>query len=144
LSKALICLASGEPGKDNVNFSGRLLRHIGAEATLMTVITKHEEDEEQETRIQRFLTAGKNSLARFGVNADTCIVKGDLITAIKEQLENEAYDLVVLGAPLPNPGGKTSFQSTVGAILSSVEHCSFLIIRSRQYQRLQNRYRRNL
>jgi len=144
LSKALICLASGEPGKDNVNFSGRLLRHLGADATLMTVITNLADEKEQQTRIQRFLTAGKNSLARFGVKSDIKILKGELITAIQEQLNKEAYDLVVLGAPLPDGTGKVSFHNTIGSIMSAVENCSFLIIRSRQYQRMQNRFRRNL
>jgi sulfate transport system ATP-binding protein len=144
LSKALICLASGEPGKDNVNFSGRLLRHLGAEATLLTVITGRLEEDDQGSRIQRFLTAGKNSLSRFGVSANTKIVVGDLIPTIQEQLKQEAYDLVVLGAPLPNSLGKINCQSTIGPVLSAVENCSFLIIRSRQYQRMQNRFRRNL
>jgi len=144
LSKALICLASGEPGKDNVNFSGRLLRHLGAEATLLTVITNPIDEEVQYRRIQRFLTAGKNSLARYGVKADTKIKKGELIPAIQEQLEKNPYDLLVLGAPLPDGTGKVNFQSTIGSILSAAENCSFLIIRSRQYQRLQNRFRRNL
>ncbi len=144
LSKALICLASGEPGKDNVNFSGRLLRHLGADATLLTVITDPSEEEAQQTRIQRFLTAGKNSLVRFGVNADIKIVKGELISAIKDMLAKGSYDLVVLGAPLPNGTGKVNIQSTIGLILSAAENCSFLIIRSRQYQRLQNRFRRNI
>ena len=144
LSKALICLASGEPGKDNVNFSGRLLRHLGADATLMTVITNLADEKEQQTRIQRFLSAGKNSLARFGVKSNIKILKGELITAIQEQLNKEAYDLVVLGAPLPDGTGKVSFHNTIGSIMSAVENCSFLIIRSRQYQRMQNRFRRNL
>lgn len=144
LSKALILLASGEPGKDNVNFSGRLLRHLGADATLMTVITNPTEEELQNTRIQRFLTAGENSLARYGVMSDTKILKGELITAIQEQLNNGSYDLVVLGAPLPDGTGKVNFYNALGSILSSVEDCSFLIIRSRQFQRMQNRLRRNL
>jgi sulfate transport system ATP-binding protein len=144
LSKALICLASGEPGKDNVNFSGRLLRHLGAEATLLTVITNPMDEEGQQRRIQRFLTAGKNSLARYGVHSDTKIKRGELIPALKEELEKEPYDLVVLGAPLPNITGKVNFQSTIGSILSSLDNCSFLIIRSRQFQRLQNRFRRNV
>jgi nucleotide-binding universal stress UspA family protein len=137
-------LASGEPGKDNVNFSGRLLRHLGADATLMTVITNPTEEELQNTRIQRFLTAGQNSLARYGVMSDTKIIKGELITAIQEQLNNGSYDLVIVGAPLPDGTGKVNFHNALGSILSSVANCSFLIIRSRQYQRLQNRLRRNL
>ncbi|MDY6845832.1 MAG: ATP-binding cassette domain-containing protein, partial [Chloroflexota bacterium] len=144
LSKALICLANGEPSKDNVHFSGRLLRHLGAEATLMTVITNDSNDNFQETRIERFLTAGKNSLSRFGVNANIQIRKGHLISAIQEEMKNEVYDLVVLGMPLPDASGKPDLHVTIGPILSTLKNCSFLIIRSRQYQRMQNRFRRNL
>jgi len=144
LGKALICLESGEPGKDNVAFAGRLLRHLGADATLMTVITNEAQDDSQQRRIERFLLAGKNSLARFGVNADIQIRTGQLISAIQEELKAEAYDLLVLGAPLPGAFGKVDLHGTIGAILNAVEDCSFLIIRSRQFQRLQNRFRRNL
>src|SRR5262249_10121552 len=36
--RALICIAKGEPGKEDVLFAGRLLRHLGAEATVFTVL----------------------------------------------------------------------------------------------------------
>src|SRR5574339_55238 len=38
MEKALVCAASGEPGKDDVLFAGRLLRHVGAQAKLLTVV----------------------------------------------------------------------------------------------------------
>ena len=143
LSRALICLASGEPGKDNVLFAGRLLRHLGAEATLLTVIGKDEFGDGSHNRIERFLAGGQNSLARFGVPAQTRIKQGELIASIKEEMEGMAYDLVVLGAPLPADHGKTILSGVIGSILNHIEDCSFLIIRSHQYQRLQQRYRRN-
>ena len=37
-TQALICVASGEPGKDDVLFAGRLVRHLGADATLLSVL----------------------------------------------------------------------------------------------------------
>src|SRR5512134_2832056 len=37
--KALVCVATGEPGKDDVLFAGRLLRHVGAQAKLFTVVS---------------------------------------------------------------------------------------------------------
>ena len=145
LSKALICLASGEPGKDNVLFSGRLLRHLGAEATLLTVIPKSTRGEQSPTRIERFLANGQKSLARFGVPAKTLIRKGDLLQIVQNEIKENQYDLVVLGAPLPNQMNKPgSINGVTEPILSSLEGCSFLIIRSRQFQRLQNRFRRNI
>ena len=142
LRKALICLASGEPGKDTVTFAGRLLRHMGAEATLMTVIPENLKNDSFQTRVERFLADGQKSLARFGVAAQTRIRKNSLLDAIREELDSVEYDLVVLGAPLPDTQGHSSFEGIIGSILLSEENCSFLIVQSRQYQRLQNRYRR--
>lgn len=144
LRKALICLASGEPGKDNVAFAGRLLRHVGAEATLLTVVSNTPKKEVPLARIERFLADGKKSLARFGVDSQVRIRKGDLLQAIKEELNTDNYDLIVLGAPLPDQSNKSNLNGVTGSIISSIEDCSFLIIRSRQFQRLQNRYRRNI
>ncbi len=141
LSKALICLASGEPGKDTVLFAGRLLRHMGAEATLMTAVadtptgTSDLRADFSQSRIDRFLTNGQHSLARFGVAAKTIIKDGDLSTAVKDELQKEPYDLVVLGAPLPDRQGHVDFSGVIGSILSTVENCAFLIIRSHYYQR---------
>ena len=140
LSRALICLESGEPGKDNVDFAGRLLRHMGAEATLMTAISFSTSSEDPFHRIERFLTAGKNSLARFGVQSKIRIRTGDLLPAIQEELQQEDYDLIVLGAPLPDKYRKPNLSGLLGNVISSVADCSFLIIRSRQYQRLQTRH----
>jgi hypothetical protein len=78
------------------------------------------------------------------VDANIQIRTGPLISAIQEEMKTEAYDLLVLGAPLPNAYGKVDLHGTIGTILNAVENCSFLIIRSRQFQRLQNRFRRNL
>lgn len=139
LSRALICLESGEPGKDNVNFSGRLLRHVGAEATLLTIIPDDIEQEDTLRRVDRFLTAGQNSLARFGVPANKKIERGELLDTIKKEVLFGHYDLVVLGAPLPNQVGKANLTGIIGSILTNIQDCSFLIIRSHQYQRLQNR-----
>jgi len=138
LNKALICLASGEPGKDTVNFAGRLLRHMGSEATLMTILSTHEKDNYPQNRVERFLQAGKNSLARFGVPATIKWTKGDLITEIQKECGQSDYDLIVLGAPLPEQQGQLSMSGVIGSILSSVQNSSFLIVQSRQYQRMQN------
>jgi len=141
LNKALICLASGEPGKDTVNFAGRLLRHLGAEATLLTVIPEQAKHDFPQSRVERFLQDGQNSLARFGVLSRAKILKGDILGGIQTEHEQGAYDLVVLGAPLPAQPGQLNLSGAIGSILSSVENCSFLIVQSRQYQRLQNRLR---
>jgi len=142
LSRALICLASGEPGKDTVNFAGRLLRHMGAEATLLTVIPEDAKDDQPKNRVERFLAGGQNSLARFGVSSQAKIKSGALLSAVQEEMQQAEYDLVVLGAPLPDQQGQPGLGGAIGAIISSVENCSFLIVQSQQYQRLQSRLRR--
>jgi ABC-type Fe3+/spermidine/putrescine transport system ATPase subunit/nucleotide-binding universal stress UspA family protein len=144
LSKALICLESGEPGKDNVIFAGRILRHMGADATLMTVVPSYMDGGETYDRVERFLAGGQKSLARFGVPAKVKIKKGELLPAVLEELRTEEYDLIVLGAPLPDLSGKTSMLGAVSSVLSNVEDCSFLIVRSHQFQRLQTRFWRKL
>jgi sulfate transport system ATP-binding protein len=132
IGKALICVASGEPGKDDVLFAGRLLRHVGADATLMTVLpgSAHE----LEDRAERFLMSGLNSLSRFGITAQSRIKHGDLLSAVQEELQTADYDLVVLGAPMPDRQGRINLDGPVGSIISAVEKCSFLIVRSHQYE----------
>jgi len=144
LGKALICLASGEPGKDTVTFAGRLLRHLGAEATLMTVIPESSQGDYLLDRVERFLADGQKSMSRFGIPAQTRIRVGDLTSAVHEELKEADYDLIVLGAPLPRHQGGFTLTGVAGDIITSVENCSFLIVRSHQSLRLQNRFRREL
>ena len=140
IRRALICLASGEPGKDTVVFAGRLLRHLGASATLITVVSIAEKDDPSTDRIGRFLSAGQNSLARFGVPGNTTIRKGDLIPIIQEEVNDGGYDLVVLGASLPDASGGRGLDGMMGRILNTLEGCSFLIVQSRQYRRMKTKF----
>jgi hypothetical protein len=144
LSKALICLASGEPGKDTVLFAGRLLRHLGADATLLTVLPEGMPNNLPPSRIDRFLSAGQQSLARFAVSSKTLVKTGGFLPAVQDVMREEPHDLVVLGAPLPDRHGQVDFSGLFGSILSSVENCSFLIVCSHYYQRLQQRMRREI
>lgn len=142
LRKALILLASGEPGKDNVLFAGRFLRHFGAEATLLTVLPESKTSEYETVRVERFLTDGRNSLARFGVQADLRIRQGEVLNSIQAEMETGEYDLVILGAPLPDRTGQFELGGVIKSILTTIENCSFLIVRSHQLQRLQDNFRR--
>jgi sulfate transport system ATP-binding protein len=142
LRKALVCLASGEPGKDTVVFTGRFLRHFGADATLLTVLPDRSQDELSRTRVSRFLNDSRKSIARFGVQSEVRVKEGGLVGAIQEEIANGEYDLVVLGATLPGHPEHLKLGSEVASILSSVQDCSFLIVRSQQYQRIQNRLSR--
>lgn len=130
LSNALICAASGEPGKDDVMFAGRLLRHIGAKATLLTVQNPLLTDEFQQDQMERFMTGGVQSLARFGIKANRQIKKGNPLTTILEEVQTGKHDLVVMGAPLPGRSGKLALTGVVGSVLKTAQNCSFLIVRS--------------
>ncbi|MEX1247055.1 MAG: ATP-binding cassette domain-containing protein [Anaerolineales bacterium] len=135
LTNALICAASGEPGKDDVMFAGRLLRHIGAKATLLTVQNPLLTDEFQQVQMERFMAGGVQSLARFGIKANKQIKKGNPLTTILEEIQAGKYDLVVMGVPLPGRSGKLVLSGVVGSVLRSAQNCSFLIVRSHnEYQ----------
>ncbi|MFL5802256.1 MAG: ATP-binding cassette domain-containing protein, partial [Roseiflexaceae bacterium] len=56
-SRVLICVAPGEPGKDDVLFTGRLARHLGARATLLSVLPSDGGHPQARARTERFLEA---------------------------------------------------------------------------------------
>lgn len=127
-SQALICVTSGEPGKDDVLFAGRLMRHLGAEATLLSVLTK--EDEFLRQRAERFLEGGVESLALLGVPANAELRRGNPAETILQELRRNPYDLLVIGAPLADPRGHISLNGVVGQVLSEVADRAVLIVRS--------------
>ena len=134
LAKALVCAASGEPGKDDVLFAGRLLRHVGAQAKLFTVIDGVHSPEYQRQHIERFMAGGKHSLERFGVPTESDIRMGNPPTEIIEEMKKGEYDLVILGAPLPNRDGRVSLTKVVETVMKNAGNCSLLIVRSHAYR----------
>ena len=98
--RALICVASGEPGKDDVLFAGRLVRHLGADATLLSVLPPGSKDADLLRRTENFLEGGVRSLSLLGVPAKTTIRTGSVSEEINAELVQGGYDLLVLGLPL--------------------------------------------
>jgi sulfate transport system ATP-binding protein len=135
LEKALVCAASGEPGKDDVLFAGRLLRHVGAQAKLLTVVNAVYDSEYQRQHIERFVEGGKHSLERFGVPTESEIRIGHPQTKIIEEMQKGEFDMVILGAPLPNREGRVSITSVVEGVMKHADNCSLLIVRSHSYRR---------
>lgn len=135
LEKALVCAASGEPGKDDVLFAGRLLRHVGAQAKLFTVVNAVYSTEYQRQHVERFLEGGKHSLERFGVPTESEIKIGNPQAAIIEEMRKGEFDLVILGAPIPNRDGRVSLTKFVEGVMKNADNCSFLIVRSHSYRR---------
>jgi sulfate transport system ATP-binding protein len=130
-SQALICVTSGEPGKDDILFAGRLVRHLGAEATLMSVLPVANKDTDLASRTERFLEGGVQSLSILDVPARTIIHSGSVIEAITHEAAQHEYDLLVVGTPLTGPSGKVSLSGAVGQILDTVTDRAILVVRSR-------------
>lgn len=126
--RALVCVAAGEPGKTDVLFAGRLLRHLGAEATVLYV-QQEAEPAEARARAERFLAASVRTLATAGVPATDRVRSGPVAQAIATEVASGPYDLVVVGAPLPAADGRIALGSVVGHLLRAAQ-CPVLIVRS--------------
>ena len=130
LNRALISVTSGEQGKDDVLFAGRLMRHLGAEATLMSVLPDNDPQSLEQDRTERFLAGGVRSLDVLGVPSRTLIRYGATTTEISLELSAGGYDLLVLGAPLPDLDGQITLSGVVGQLLNKVMEVPILIVRS--------------
>jgi sulfate transport system ATP-binding protein len=128
-ARALICVASGEPGKGDVLFAGRLVRHVGAEATLLSVLPEADAPQLVQNRVERFLAGGVRTLELMGVPARTIIRSGPVREAITQEITIGGYDLLVVGAPLAQRDGRISLNGVVGQMLNVI-HRPVLIVRS--------------
>ncbi|HEV7671793.1 MAG TPA: ATP-binding cassette domain-containing protein [Thermoanaerobaculia bacterium] len=134
----LICVAVGEPGKADVLFAGRLARHLGATATVLTVLPA-EAMAADAALAQRFLAASVRSLGRIGVAAEVSIRRGDARTEILaaaavgegegEGSEPGKRTLLVIGAPLARERRAIELEGLVGDLIESANR-PLLIIRS--------------
>jgi sulfate transport system ATP-binding protein len=127
-ARLLICVAIGEPGKEDVSFAGRLARHLGAEATILTVLTEAERGR-AEPAAERFLRRSARTLSRFGVPVTTRIRYGLAREQILAECIEGRHELLVLGAPLPAAGGRIWLGGVVGALLHETA-TPVLIVRS--------------
>jgi sulfate transport system ATP-binding protein len=128
-ARALICVTSGEPGKADVLFAGRLVRHVGAEATLLSILPQDDNQPLAKSRAERFLTSGVRTLELLGVPARTAIRSGPVREEITNEITTGNYDLLVMGAPLSQRDGKISLNGVIGQILNVINR-PVLIVRS--------------
>jgi sulfate transport system ATP-binding protein len=129
-TRALICVTNGEPGKDDVLFAGRLVRHVGAEATLLSVLPKEDDGQPlARNRAERFLAGGVRTLELLGVPARTTIRTGPVRDEITSEVAAGGYDLLVMGAPLAQRDGKVPLNGIVSQILNVINR-PVLIVRS--------------
>ena len=107
-TRFLICVAVGEPGKEDVLFASRLLRQLGAQATVLTVLPERG-DEEVPQHVARFLERSAVSLQSAGAAAaSTRVRRGPPLREIRAELAEGSHDLLVVGAPFPAIGSRTS------------------------------------
>jgi len=132
--QVLICVAVGEPSKENVLFSGRLLRHLRARATLLTVLPEHPADTARR-QAERFLEAAGRTLGLLGVASRPLIRSGDAHAEILDEVRRGGHGLVVMGSPLGlsvAPGSRGRIGGLLGDMLSAPLAQPLLITRSRQ------------
>jgi sulfate transport system ATP-binding protein len=127
--KALICVAAGEPSKDDVLFAGRLARHLGAEATLLTVAPDEPAGGAGEIG-RRFLDAAARTLSLLGVEARVVVARGRPGEVIAREIEQGGHDLIVLGTPLPAEGGRIVLEGVVASLLATTRGVALLVSRS--------------
>ena len=128
---ALVCVMSGEPGKEDVLFAGRFLRHLGVKSTLMSVIPNVGNTSELRDHTQGFLLGGIRTLEVLGVPAETVVRAGNVRDEIMNQMKDAGHDLLVLGAPLTYRRGQVSLEGVVGQIIKELTTHPVLIVRSR-------------
>jgi sulfate transport system ATP-binding protein len=126
----LICVAVGEPGKEDVSFTGRFARHLGAEAAILTVLPSAARGSEEETQAERFLARSARTLNRLGVPVATRVRHGAVLGQILAQLVEGQHDLLVLGLPLPGKDGQIELGGLLGRLLPEIAHLPVLIVRS--------------
>ena len=137
-TRALICVAVGEPGKEDVSFAGRLARHLGAEATILTVLREEEKGASHpsgaEAHAERFLASSTRTLWRLGVTASTRMRYGTVRDEILAELAEGKHDLLVLGTPLPGRDGELSLGGLIEKLLPLplLAELPVLIVRSHE------------
>lgn len=134
-SHVLVPVAIGEPGKDDIKFAGRLFRHLGAEITLLTVISGEQNQEIMQNRAKKFLEDGVRTLSTMGLQANYLIRVGKPLEEIKKELNSGKFNLLTVGAPLAGKSGRILLEGLIWQILMSNSKCATLIVRSHQHNR---------
>ncbi len=127
--RVLICVATGEPGKDDVQFAARLLRHLGASATVLSVLASTASQLDRE-RTERFVEAGVRSLTLLGVPAESRLRSGPVRQEIVAEMAAGGYGMLVLGTPPMGRDGRAALAGVVGEILTAITEQAVLLVRS--------------
>jgi nucleotide-binding universal stress UspA family protein len=128
--RALLCVAGGEQGKVDILFASRLLRHIGAEVTVLIVVPGVRPDRARDAQAGRFVAAGVKTLASSGIKATTALRHGDAGARIEEEAASGVYGLIVVGSPPLRSDPSAPLGGLVGRLLESPTAPSILVVRS--------------
>jgi sulfate transport system ATP-binding protein len=130
-TRALICVTGGEPAKDDVLFAGRLLRHLGAHATLLSVVDGDAGASERQAQAERFLRDGVRTLELLGVPGEGVLRAGAVRETILGQWQQGGFDLIVVGAPLSEDGRPAALDGLMALLQPVLAAHPALIVRSR-------------
>jgi sulfate transport system ATP-binding protein len=128
-ARALLCVALGEPGKEDVLFAGRLLRDLGAEATVLSVLAPDTGPDEQ-ARAERYHERAARTLALLGVAAQTRLRTGQVAPEVLAELGSGGHDLLVVGAPLADRRGRLQVSPRLAELLRSPDVPAVLVVRA--------------
>ena len=134
-TRPLICVSYGEPGKDDVLFAGRLVRHLGASATVLTVLPPSLPEEDARARSERFLAGSVQSLSVLGVPGRPVVRRGAVVDEILREVQGDGYDMLVIGAPLPGPNDKIDLTGVTLQVLDRFTGFPLMIVQSHRAER---------
>ncbi|HEV8630958.1 MAG TPA: ATP-binding cassette domain-containing protein, partial [Thermoanaerobaculia bacterium] len=125
--RILVCIAVGEPGKEDVSFAERLAWRLAAQVTVLTVLPGP--DQEPPPHVRRFLDAAARTLGRRGVEVVTRVRHGAPRREILSEVAEGQHDLLVTGAPVPPPGHSFGLRGLVERLLAAPP-CPVLVVRA--------------
>ncbi|MCU0230425.1 MAG: ATP-binding cassette domain-containing protein [Acidobacteria bacterium] len=127
--RTLVAVAIEEPAKECIQFAGRLGRHFGAEATLLTALAPGFGDLERE-RAERFLAAGMRSVSLLGVPAVASMRAGNAAGQIVAALREERFELLVVGKRLTRDSAPPAAEGVLVELLAQLPPLPLLIVRT--------------
>jgi len=125
--RILVCIAVGEPGKEDIFFAERLAWRLAAQVTVLTVLPGPAQ--EPPPHVRRFLDAAARALGRRGVEVTTRVRHGTPRREILAEIAEGQHDLLVTGAPVPPRGQPFGLFGLVERLLGD-RPCPILVVRS--------------
>jgi len=128
MERALLCTAAGEPGKLDVVVGARLVRRLRARATLLHVVRASGEPAAASDLVLRHLEMGANTLRGQGIDCDTKVRHGDVVSEILAEATAGEYDLIVVGGHLAG-GRRGEAERDLAALVAAAADRSVLVVR---------------